>query len=93
MTNSRLATTASLLIALCTSIAVGQEDSARSFEHNHWNWFRFHRSPTMSMVNFVLKNAFSYGFHELRKKNGSWPFESEAPISNDTFMIGVTMVF
>ena len=291
MINRRLATTASLFIALCTCIAVGQEDSARSFEHNHWNWFRFHRSPTMSIVygwmqsgldgsmqsfyaprsaevrlgglrqfdvdesdnivehrndylflgvaskelgatvnpgeiaftawrlgaawekgygykltsasegptinlltsqgaqstnlalkggitngadsailgmyeggirfgtksgavvrfhilpllaldasyersvvyrrykfwewlgsvivqgsgdwlldrfvdkilrstpdavpvvNFVLKNAFSYGFHELRKKNGSWPFESEAPITNDTFMIGFTMVF
>lgn len=45
------------------------------------------------IVNFVLKNALSYGVYELRKKNGNWPFESEAPISNDTFMVGVTMVF
>jgi hypothetical protein len=45
------------------------------------------------VVNFVLKNALSYGIYELRKKNGNWPFESEAPISNDTFMVGVTMVF
>jgi hypothetical protein len=45
------------------------------------------------VVNFVLKNALSYGVYELRKKNGNWPFESEAPISNDTFMVGVTMVF
>jgi hypothetical protein len=44
-------------------------------------------------VNFVLKNALSYGVYELRKKNGNWPFASEAPISNDTFMIGLTMVF
>lgn len=45
------------------------------------------------VVNFVLKNALSYGVYELRRKNGNWPFESEAPISSDTFMIGVTMVF
>ncbi len=45
------------------------------------------------VVNFVLKNALSYGVYELRKKNGNWPFESEAPISNDTFMVGVTMIF
>ncbi len=45
------------------------------------------------VVNFVLKNALSYGVYELRKKDGNWPFDSEAPISNSTFMVGVTMVF
>jgi hypothetical protein len=45
------------------------------------------------VVNFVLKSALSYGVYELRKKNGNWPFESEAPMSSETFMVGVTMVF
>jgi hypothetical protein len=45
------------------------------------------------IVNFVLKNAVSYGVYELRKKNGSWPFESEAPMTYDTFRVGITMVF
>jgi len=45
------------------------------------------------ILNFVLKTALAYGVYELRMKNGNWPFESEAPISNSTFMVGVTMVF
>jgi hypothetical protein len=31
--------------------------------------------------------------YELRKKNGNWPFESEAPVTYDTWRIGMTMVF
>jgi hypothetical protein len=45
------------------------------------------------IVNFVLKSAVSYGMYELRKKNGNWPFESEAPVTYDTWRIGMTMVF
>ncbi len=45
------------------------------------------------IVNFVLKNAVAYGVYELRTKDGNWPFASEAPMSNDTFMVGVTLIF
>jgi hypothetical protein len=45
------------------------------------------------IVNFVLKNAVAYGVYELRKKDGNWPFASEAPMSNETFQVGLTFVF
>jgi hypothetical protein len=45
------------------------------------------------IVNFVLKSALAYGIYELRMKNGNWPFESEAPISNNAFTVGLTFVF
>jgi hypothetical protein len=45
------------------------------------------------VVNFVLKNAVSYGIYELRKKDGAWPFASEAPMSNSAFTVGLTFVF
>jgi hypothetical protein len=51
-------------------------------------------SPSAApVVNFVLKNALSYGVYELRKKNGNWPFNSEAPMSNSAFTVGMTFVF
>jgi hypothetical protein len=45
------------------------------------------------IVNIVLKSALAYGIYELRMKNGNWPFESEAPISNNAFTVGLTFVF
>lgn len=45
------------------------------------------------IVNFVLKNALSYGIYELRKDKMNWPFKSEAPIMYDQFKFGVTFVF
>jgi hypothetical protein len=45
------------------------------------------------IVNFVLKSALAYGVYELRVKNGNWPFESEAPISNNAFTVGLMFVF
>jgi hypothetical protein len=45
------------------------------------------------IVNFVLKNGLSYGVYQLRKEKMNYPFESEAPILNDTFKIGVTFIF
>jgi hypothetical protein len=45
------------------------------------------------IVNFVLKNGLSYGMYQLRKEKMNYPFESEAPILNDTFKIGVTFIF
>ncbi len=45
------------------------------------------------IVNFVLKNALSYGIYELRKDKMNWPFKSESPIVYDQFKFGVTFVF
>lgn len=45
------------------------------------------------IVNFVLKNALSYGIYELRKDKMNWPFKSEAPITYDQFKFGMTFVF
>lgn len=42
------------------------------------------------VVNFLLKNALSYGMYELRKEKMNWPFNSEAPISYDQFKFGLT---
>jgi len=54
----------------------------------------FNSSPAAApIVNFVLKNALSYGFFELRKEKMSWPFETAAPLKYDTFKVGMTFVF
>lgn len=45
------------------------------------------------IVNFVLKNALSYGIYELRKEKMNWPFETAAPLTYNTFRVGVTFVF
>ncbi len=45
------------------------------------------------VVNFVLKNALSYGVYELRHEKMNWPFKSAAPLSYDQFKFGVTFVF
>lgn len=45
------------------------------------------------IVNFVLKNALSYGIYELRKEKMNWPFETMAPLTYNTFRVGMTFVF
>jgi len=45
------------------------------------------------VVNFVLKNGFSYGIYELRKEKMNYPFESDPPLTNDSFKIGMTFIF
>jgi len=45
------------------------------------------------VVNFVLKNAFSYGVYQLRRDKMNYPFDSEAPLLYDTFKVGLTFVF
>jgi opacity protein-like surface antigen len=45
------------------------------------------------IVNFVLKNALSYGLYELRHDKMNWPFNTAAPLSYDQFKVGVTFVF
>ncbi len=54
----------------------------------------FKSSPAAGpVVNFLLKNALSYGLYELRQDQMNWPFPSEAPIAYDQFKFGVTVVF
>jgi len=54
----------------------------------------FKSSPAAGpVVNFLLKNALSYGLYELRQDKMNWPFPSEPPIAYDQFKFGVTVVF
>ena len=54
----------------------------------------FESSPKIApVVNFVLKNALSYGIYELRQTKMNWPFSSEAPLSYGQFKFGLTFVF
>lgn len=45
------------------------------------------------IVNFVLKNAYSYGIYELRKSKMNWPFDTEAPLMLESFKFGVSFTF
>ena len=45
------------------------------------------------IVNFVLKNALSYGIYELRQEKMNWPFDTAAPLSYDQFKFGMTFTF
>lgn len=45
------------------------------------------------IVNFILKNAYEYGFYELRKNNVSWPISGAAPLRYATFKLGATLTF
>lgn len=52
------------------------------------------RSPAAGpIVNFLLKNGFTYGFYLLKKENMNWPFETEAPLTYETFKVGMTFTF
>ncbi|MFC2131716.1 hypothetical protein ACFLSQ_09800 [Bacteroidota bacterium] len=51
-------------------------------------------SPTFGpIVYFVLKNAYSYGIYELRKKRMNWPFDTEAPLMYENFKVGMSFGF
>lgn len=52
------------------------------------------RSPIAApLVNFLLKNGFSYAFYTLKKDKMNWPFETEAPMTYETFKFGITITF
>lgn len=54
----------------------------------------FDSSPDVApVVNFVLKNAVSYGIYELRQHKMNWPFSTEPGIGYDQLKFGVTFVF
>ncbi|MBK8550153.1 MAG: hypothetical protein IPL53_03490 [Ignavibacteria bacterium] len=46
-----------------------------------------------TIVSFVLKNAYEYGFYQLRKNQMNWPFTSVAPLRYSTFKLGMTFTF
>jgi len=45
------------------------------------------------VVNFVLKNAYAYVFYLLKKDRMNWPFETAAPMTIETFKLGLTFTF
>jgi len=45
------------------------------------------------VVNFLLKNGLSYAFYSLKKGNMNWPFATEAPLTYETFKVGITFTF
>lgn len=46
-----------------------------------------------TFVNFLLLNAYQYGFYQLKKDQMFWPFTSTAPMRYETFKLGMTFVF
>lgn len=46
-----------------------------------------------TFVNFILKNAYEYGFYQLRKNQMYWPFTSVAPLRYNTFKLGMMFTF
>jgi hypothetical protein len=45
------------------------------------------------VVNFLLKNALSYGLFELKQDKMNWPFETVPPLAFNQFKIVVSFVF
>jgi hypothetical protein len=45
------------------------------------------------IVNFVLKNALSFGMQQLRHEKMNWPFKSVEPLYADSWKVGVTFTF
>lgn len=46
--------------------------------------------PVMSAL---LKGAYMYAFYRLKQDKMNWPFTSEAPLSYETFNVGLTLTF
>ena len=45
------------------------------------------------LMNIILKGAYYYGFHQLKKENMNWPFKTESPLTYETFKFGITLIF
>lgn len=51
-------------------------------------------SPTFGPIAyFILHNAYSYAFYELRKSKMNWPFNTTEPLMYDGFNLGLTFTF
>jgi len=44
-------------------------------------------------IYFMLKNGLSYAFYNAMKYNMNWPFTTEAPLTFETFKVGVSVTF
>lgn len=54
----------------------------------------FESTPAAApVVNFILKNGYSFAFYKLKQENMNWPFETETPLTYETFKFGVTFTF
>ncbi|GAB4152312.1 MAG: hypothetical protein Fur0015_15090 [Ignavibacteriales bacterium] len=52
------------------------------------------RSPVaVPIVSFILKNGLSYSYYLMKKDNMNWPFKTEAPLTYETFKVGLTFIF
>lgn len=45
------------------------------------------------IVSFILQNGYAYTFHLLKQKDMNWPFDTETPLTYETFKLGVTFTF
>ena len=45
------------------------------------------------IINFLLKNGFAYGVYLLEREKMNWPFETETPLTMETFKVGLTFTF
>jgi hypothetical protein len=45
------------------------------------------------VLNWILKNAYSYGWFWLRKENMNWPFDTAPPLTYESFKIGLSFTF
>ncbi|RMD51229.1 MAG: hypothetical protein D6830_00845 [Ignavibacteria bacterium] len=52
-----------------------------------------HSSASGPIVNVLLKNGLSYAFYTLKRENMNWPFNTEAPLTFETFKFGITFTF
>ena len=48
---------------------------------------------SVPLVNFILKGAYSYAFHSLKKDKMNWPFNTETPLTYETIKFGLTFTF
>ena len=50
-------------------------------------------SPYMTpVIDFLLKNAFSYGLYSLRNEKMNWPFNGASPLAINTFKFSLTVL-
>jgi|GEM_PF-327573 len=45
------------------------------------------------IINFLLKNAVSFGMYQLRRDKMAWPFDSAFPLTIDSWKFGLTFSF
>ncbi|MFP4367988.1 MAG: hypothetical protein ACLFR2_00250 [Candidatus Kapaibacterium sp.] len=69
------------------------EEIAHALTDSFINEIRKASPMAVPVVNFVLKNALSYGIYELKKSKMNWPFNSASPYMINNFKLGVQVLF